>query len=86
MISKRSSGKKGVTLRDVVVHMSGMEQRLSKRIVGVETRLDGIETHMGDMESRLTERINAFYEDLTATIRGTINIRKHVGMAVPDEE
>lgn len=98
MATKRPVGKKkSITLRDVVVHLQSMEQRLSKdiqnvdkRLTDVETRLTGlirrVETRLTDVEERLTARISALEDDLTATMWDTVKIRKHVGMALPDEE
>ena len=95
--SHSTTGKKSITIRDVVNHMQGMEQRLSKGISNVDKRVDQLNgridqldhkfTHrMDSMEENLTRRMDALDEDLTATIMDTIKIRKHVGMAVPDEE
>ena len=101
MATKRPIGReRGVTLRDVVVHMQHMEQRLSKdistntaaiqkverRLTNVETGLTGVGSRLNEVEERLTARIDALEEDLTATIRDTIKIRQHVGMAVPEDE
>ncbi|MSR87109.1 hypothetical protein EXS70_02965 [Candidatus Peribacteria bacterium] len=93
MAIKRPTGKKSVTLRDVVVHMQGMEQRLTKRIDGVDVRvsrvdigLTKLDNRLTEVEERLTTRIDALDEDLTATIMDTVKIRKHVGMAVPVDE
>lgn len=100
MAAKRLSGKKGITIRDVIVHMQHMEQRLLKgigestsgivantiAIRNVEKRLANVETELIETREHLTARINALDEDLTATIRDAVKIRRHVGMAVPDEE
>lgn len=98
-VKKKSSGKGGITLRDVVVHMEHMEQRLSSEITGVKadvrglkadvtglkTDVQGIKVEMKQMERRLTQRIDALDEDLTATMKDTLRIRKHVGMPLPLE-
>jgi phage-related minor tail protein len=89
-------GKKDITLRDVVVHIGHMEQRLSSRMTGVETEMKDVKmemksmekrlsSRMDGMETRLTERIDALDEDLTATMHDTMRIRAHVGMPVPTE-
>lgn len=91
--------KKGITLRDVVVHVDHMGQRLSSQMTGMEKRMGGMEKRMGGMERKidvntiaiadlkktLTERIDALDEDLTATMQDTLRIRAHVGMPVPIE-
>ena len=95
MLMKNKRQKKkapDITLRDVVNHMSAMEQRLSgeigataKEIVSVEQRLSAkIETNTKAVHA-LTQRIDALEEDLTATILDTIKIRGHVGMPVPSD-
>jgi hypothetical protein len=80
---------KDITLKDVVVHMQHMEQRLtsaidqnSRDIRHVEAKLT---TRIDSLEDTLTRRMDAL-EDLTATIQDTVKIRRHVGMALPDEE
>lgn len=94
---KRHKNVKDISLRDVVMHMTGMEQRLSrgietntKEIAAVEQRLSAkIETNtraIQDVKETLTRRIDALEEDLTATILDTVKIRQHVGMPVPSEE
>lgn len=37
-------------------------------------------------ETNVTQRFDALDEDLTATIKDTLMIRRHVGIPVPDEE
>lgn len=105
MATKRSKGKKSITLRDVISHIQGvktelstdmkqMEQRLTKRIDNVETgltkRIDGVEkslsTRINEVESNLSDRIDGLGKDIDVTMRDTIKIRQHVGIAVPDEE
>lgn len=95
-VKKKSSGKNGITLRDVVIHVGHMGQQLSAEIQGVKadvtglkadvaglkTDVQGIKVEMKQMEQRLTQRIDALDEDLTATIKDTIRIRQHVGMPV----
>lgn len=94
--ARTGSKKKDITLHDVIAHMNNMHQDLSKRIgdleVGLGARIDQnsadirkLNIKIDDLEMRLTQRIDALYEDLTATIMDTIKIKKHVGMAVSDE-
>ncbi len=111
---RTSPGKKSITPHDVVVHMQGMEQRLTKRVddntraiahntraiahnadaIAYNTR--GISENSSDlrtltqrvntMEDKVMCRLDALDEDLTATMTDTLKIRRHVGMAVPDDE
>ena len=93
MATQRATGRKSITLKDVVVHMQHMERRLAKRVDTVEKkislRIDNAEEKLtqriDDVEVGLTRRIDALDEDLTATIKDTIKIRRHVGMAVPED-
>lgn len=69
---KTSSGKKSVTLCDVVLHMQGMEKRLTKRIDGTDARLDALGSRVGHLstrldtvEKKLTLRMDRLEENLT---------------------
>ena len=78
-IRKVRAAKKSITLRDVVVHMQGMEQRLTKRIDGTDarvgslttrvdtltTRVDTLTTKVDKLEVNLTKRIDSLERDLT---------------------
>ena len=88
---QRKDGK-DISLRDVVIHMTGMEQRLSAEITSIrkatesntkEIRANAVAIQ--DVKETLTQRIDALEEDLTATILDTVKIRQHVGMPVPSE-
>ncbi len=88
-----------ITLRDVINHMSHMEQRLTARLdkhdgmfVAQGKHLDAntvaienIRKAVLEVEEHLTNRIHALDEDLTAIITDTIVIRRHVGMPLPEE-
>ena len=85
-----------LTLRDVIVHMEHMEQRLSARIDHLSVRVDKNEIAIRTLGQRLTGRIDllernlttrmdALEEDLTATMQDTVKIRRHVGMTVVEE-
>lgn len=83
----------GITLRDVVIHMQHMEQRLSEKIDAntVSIRLLKIEvydlkTKVNDLEDTFTSRMDALDEDLVATMKDTMGIRKFVGMPMPSQE
>ena len=91
MVKKKLQRRKtSITLGDVMVHMRGMEKRLSARIDGVETglgkRLEKVEVRLEKVEGRLekvednldilTRRVDALNEDLTATIDPLRNITK----------
>lgn len=78
-----------ITLRDVINHMSHMEQRLTARLdthdemfVAQGKKIDANTVAI----DRLTEKVTALDEDLMATINDTIIIRKFVGMQVPEED
>jgi len=83
---------KDITNTVLLEHMHGMEQRLSKKI-DVNTKsidansksIKGLAQCMDTLETHLTERIDALDEDITATIRDTVKIRRHVGMHVASE-
>ena len=88
---------KDITLHYVIVHMQHMEQRLSAKTDDTERRLSlkiaGVKNGLSakiDANTHaiqdLTLRIDALEEDLTATIKDTIKIRRHVGMVSVDEE
>ncbi|MBI3331780.1 hypothetical protein HYZ99_02360 [Candidatus Peregrinibacteria bacterium] len=95
MVKKKQVGarkKKDITLRDVVVHMNHLHQDLSVTIndVAEQTAQNTIAIHKLDkkidgVEIRLTKRMDSLQEDLEATIRDTVKIRKHVGMPVSEE-
>ncbi len=94
---------KDITLRDVIVHMQHMEQRLTAKIDknsqdiqvntqdirantrAIERNSLGISENTAAIQD-LGLRIDALDEDLTATIKDTIKIRRHVGMVSVDEE
>lgn len=67
-------------------HMQGMEKRLRTDFKEdlAELRTD-FKRDLKQTEHNLTERIDALDEDLTATMRDTIRIRRHVGMPVASE-
>lgn len=81
-----------ITLRDVIMHVQNMQQQLLSNIEDVELRLSSAiaENTKGIAENtsairKLSIRIDTLEEDLTATITDTMKIRRHMGMAVPDE-
>jgi len=93
MATKNHQARKGrITLRDVITHIQGVEQSLSAKIDGVDRRLSAkidnntraIEGNTMDIRD-LRIRIDALEEDLTATIKDTMKIRRHVGIAVEEE-
>ena len=95
MVKKVFIGR--VTLRDVVVHMEHMEQRLSKKIGELDHKVESLDSRLSKriytlettLNSRmdiLEERIDALDVDLTATIKDTIVIRQHVGMSYPKDD
>ena len=77
---KKKAGK--ITLLDVIIHMQAMEQRLAAQIMqntkDIKANTEAI--HI------LTECVDALNEDLTATMKDMIHVRRHVGMAIPEEE
>ena len=99
MVKKVFIGR--ITLRDVVVHMGhmgqrlttemkNMEQRLTKKIDDVDAklsrRIDSLDAGLNSRMDILEERIDALDVDLTATIKDTIVIRRHVGMPYPKDD
>jgi hypothetical protein len=97
MTAAVTDGPPEITLKDVIVHMEHMEQRLSGQInelfgiTGeINTKIDALERkltiRMNTLERTLTERIDALEEDLTATMKDTIVIRKHVGIYNGEED
>lgn len=92
MVDHASATGDELTLRDVIMHMQHMEQRLSAKIEQNTrdiTRNDqsicALSVRVDTMEIRLTQRIDALEEDLVATMKDSLHIRRHVGMTVPDE-
>lgn len=79
---QQNGGTKDITLKDIVVHMQSMGQRLSGDMKKMERRLN---IRIDTLEERLTTRIDALDEDLTATMQDGLKIRKHVGMAVDED-
>ena len=81
-----------ITLRDVIAHIQSVKSEF-------QAGLKDLRSEMKDMEKRLstridantvaievlTVRVDALNEGLTATIKDTIKIRQHVGMAVVEE-
>lgn len=87
MVKKRSTGKKkGITIRDVVIHMQGMEQRLTKEITANTVAIKYVNSRINDVETNLVDRIDGLGKDIDVTMMDTIKIRQHVGMALPDDE
>ncbi len=100
MKKSRTKVKKDITLRDVIVHMENMQQQLSGQIAGntaaitqnsrdiAQNSRDIAQnsTDIQDLKQTLTERIDALEEDLTATMKETYAIRKHVGMVTSHDE
>ena len=72
---------KDITLKDVVVHMQHMEQRLNAKLEEHDKKFDRLQKTMGTLETNLTQRMDTLEEDLTATMKETYSIRQHVGMA-----
>ncbi len=80
--------------------MQHMERRLVAKIDGLDARTGGLETRMGNLENRmgsletkmedlkvtLIRRMDSLEEDLTATMKDSLTIRRHVGMTLPDED
>lgn len=81
-----------ITLRDVLRHMqhgfTRLEGKVDANTKGIEANAKAIEKNrlaVDKLRNDLTARIDALEEDLTATIRDTVQIRRHVGMPVADE-
>ncbi len=77
---------------ELSTEMQNMEKRLTKKIdantesIGHNTRgIRGLHQRVDVLEKNLTDRIDALEEDLTATMKDSVKIRRHVGMAVPRE-
>jgi predicted nucleic acid-binding Zn-ribbon protein len=94
---RKGSKPKDITLHDVMAHMTDIEQRLStkieqnsKDIVQNSSDIRRVETNLSNkidgVEQALTNRIDALEEDLMAVMKDTIKIRRHVGMAVPNDD
>jgi len=85
---KKKQKAQGITLKDVMAHIRGMEERLTCRIDentrGIAENTRGIAQNTAAIQN-LTLRIDALEEDLTAVIEDAFKIRKHVGMATNDE-
>lgn len=95
--AKKNRKASGITLRDVMTHMRGMEQRLSDTIdkntedirantAGLQNLDKRLTGRVDVLEEHLTARIDALDEDLTATIKDTVKIRQHVGMSTLEEQ
>ncbi|NOS68212.1 MAG: hypothetical protein HOO67_07710 [Candidatus Peribacteraceae bacterium] len=84
MVKKRSSGKKkAITLRDVISHIQGVKSELSTDMQHMEQRLT---KRIDDVESNLMERIDGLGQDIMATAKDSLKIRRHVGMAIPEDD
>ncbi len=92
-LKKKTTGKvKAITLRDVIVHMNNIEQRLSAKI-GENTQgikentvsMHRLEGRVDVLGENLTTRMDALEEDLTAVIKDTMKIRRHVGLVNAEE-
>lgn len=70
--ASQSDSAQDITLKDVIIHIQHLGQRLDKRI--------------DDLEERLTTRIVALEEDLTVTMHDVMFIKRHVGIPVPDAD
>ncbi len=98
MTQKKRTGKKGITLRDVIVHLQGVSEQLLSKIEGnthsiaentasIAQNTASIAQNTIEIKSLRTEmnqRFDALEEDLTATMNDTVKIRQHVGMAMLD--
>ena len=61
-----------ITLRDILLHMQGMEKRLTDRMDGFDARMDGFDARMGGFDSRmggLEQRIDRMERNLTRQIQ-----------------
>ena len=92
-VHKANDGGKDITLRDVITHVT---QRFTKLEGDMQTMEQRLRTDMQKMEHRLnvkidtstanlTDRMDALEEDLVATIKDTVRIRRHVGMRLPSD-
>ena len=83
-----TDGTPEITLRDVILHMQHMEQRLMTLISANTTAIQKIDhrltARMDKLEYNLTIRMDALEEDLTATMKDTFLIRQHVGLSTED--
>jgi hypothetical protein len=84
---------KDITLRDVIIHMQHMEQRLSAAIAGNTAAIAGnakdirsLNGRLDVLEENLTHRIDTLEEDLHVTIKDMLGIRRHVGMGIPEDD
>lgn len=75
----------GLTLVDVVNHISSHTQRIDKRMDQLEKKIDQNTEAIGELKVALTKRIDALEEDLTATMEDSFMIKRHVGIPVATE-
>ena len=73
--------------------INAVEMRLDSKINNLDVKIDSVEMRLGTKIEKntvaiekLSQGIDALGEDLVAAIKDTIMIRKHVGMALPEEE
>lgn len=90
--NKAQDDNGGLTLIDVVNHISSHTQRIDKRMDQLEEKIDRnaqkIDANtvaIKEVEKNLTKRIDALEEDLTATMEDSFMIKRHVGIPVATE-
>jgi hypothetical protein len=83
----------GITLKDVIIHMQHMEQRLSGETRQLSLKVDENTQHIKQLyvliktqEVRLLEYIDGLGEDLTATMKDVFRIQQYVGLRSADDE
>jgi len=89
---KPAATKKDITLRDVVRHIQGVKQGLQKEIRELRGEVKEVNGNLHGLERRVEEGFReakehreAPQEDLVATMRDIVSIRRHVGLPVPSE-
>jgi hypothetical protein len=92
-IRRLKSGKKRITLHDVIAHMNHMEQRLTLRIdansaaiLSLDKRVDALGRNLTGVEVNLTRRIDALDDELTATLMDILKIYRHVGIPIAEDD
>jgi ribosomal protein S15P/S13E len=81
-----------ITLKDVIIHMQHMEQRLTKKITDSEQKLSArIDINSRDIRllsikiEDLTAHVEQLDVDLQSTNVAMLTIRQHVGMSMPED-
>ena len=82
-----SNSGKEITLRDVIFHIQGVQSTIRSMEKEIRSNMKAIKANaiaIKHLEDSMNQRFDALEEDLIATTMDTMEIKKFVGMPLPN--